>query len=70
MIYYKPVKVTINAPGLAKVIIDMIVSHYSIFESIVINQKLLFISKFQSLLCYFLDIKKKLSIAIYFQTDD
>ncbi len=35
MVYYKPVKVTIDAPGLAKVIIDMVVRHYGVPESIV-----------------------------------
>lgn len=30
MVYYKPVKVTIDAPGLAEVIINIIVYHYGI----------------------------------------
>ena len=37
MIYYIPVKVTIDAPGLAEVIINMIVHHHGVPESIVID---------------------------------
>ncbi len=69
MIYYESVKVTINVPGPAKVIINMVERYYNIFKPIGINQGLLFISKFQSSLCYFLDIKKKLFIAFYPQID-
>ncbi len=46
MVYYKPIKVTINIPDLAKVIIDMIVYYHDIPKLIVIDQSLLFISKF------------------------
>ncbi len=35
MVYYKPVKVTIDTPGLAKVIIDVVVRHHGVPESIV-----------------------------------
>ncbi len=69
MVYYKPVKVTINAPGLAKVIINMVVCHHGVPESIVTDQALLFISKFWSLLCYVLGIKRKQSTAFHPQTD-
>ncbi len=46
MVHYKPIKVTINTPGLAKVIIDMVMHHYGVLESIVIDQSSLFILKF------------------------
>ena len=69
MVYYKSVKVTINAPGLAEVITDVVVRHHSLPNSIITKWKLLFNSKFWSLLCYFLGIKQKLSTAFYFQTD-
>ena len=59
MVYYKLVKVTINALGLAKVILNIIVWHHKVPESIVTDQGLLFISKFWSLLCYFLRIKNQ-----------
>ena len=46
MVYYEPVKVTINAPGLAKVIIDVVMRHHGFSDSIVTDRKLLFTSKF------------------------
>ena len=69
MIYYNPVKVNIDALSFAEVIINMIVRHHSLFDSIVTNRGLLFISKFWSSLCYFFDIKRRLSIALYPQTN-
>ena len=69
IVYYKPFKVTIDAPGLAKVIIDVIVRHHGFPDSIVTDRGLLFISKSWSLLCYFLGIKQKLSAAFHLQTD-
>ena len=69
MVYYKPVKITIDTPDLAEVIINMIVRCYGFLESIVINRGLLFISKSWFLLCYFLGIKKKLFTAFYPQID-
>ncbi len=69
MVHYKPVKVMINALGLAKVIIDMVVRYHGVLESIVTDQGLLFMLKFWSLLCYFLSIKKKLSTTFHLQID-
>ena len=65
MVHYEPVKVMIDAPGLAKVIIDVVVRYHGVPESIVMDQGLLFISKFWFSLCYFLDIKRKLSTAFH-----
>ncbi len=62
MVYYELVKVTIDIPGQAEVIINIVVCHHSITKSIVTNQGLLFISKFWSLLSYFLGIERRLSI--------
>ena len=39
MIYYKLVKVTINAPGLVKVIIDVVVHYYKL--TLIIHIKVL-----------------------------
>ena len=58
MVYYKLVKVMINRVDLAKMIINIIVYHCKVSESIIINQGLLFILKFWFLLYYFLKIKK------------
>ena len=70
MVYYEPVKVIINAPGLAKVIIDVIVRHHNLLDSIVTDWGFFFTSKFWSLLYYFLGIKRRLSTAFHPQTDD
>ncbi len=69
MVHYESIKVTIDIPALAKVIIDVVVRHYKFSESIVMDRGLLSISKFWSLLCYFLGIKRKLSTAFHPQTD-
>ena len=37
MIYYEPVKLTINTPGLAKVIMDLVVRHHGLPNSIISN---------------------------------
>ena len=69
MVHYKLVKVTINAPSLAKVIIDVVIRHYGLRDLIVTDRGSLFTSKFLSSLYYFLGIKRKLSIAFHPQTD-
>ena len=63
MIHYKLVKITINDLSLIKIIIDIVMRHYGLLNSIITNRKLLFISKFWSLLCYFLGIKQRLFTA-------
>ena len=70
MLYYKPVKLTINAPGLVEIIIDMVVGHYGLADSIATIKCFLFISKFWSLLCYFLGIKQRLSNIFHLLIDD
>ena len=69
MVYYKLVKVTIDASGLAKVIIDMVVWHYGLPDSIVTDRGSFFTSKFWSSLCFFLGVKRRLSTAFHSQTD-
>ncbi len=46
MIYYKPVKVTINALGFAEVIIEGVVQHHGLLNLIVSDQGSVVISKF------------------------
>ncbi len=46
MVHYVPVKVTIDAPGLAEVIIDVVVRHHGVPESIVTDRGSLFTSQF------------------------
>ena len=69
MVHYKPVKVTIDAPGLAEVILDVVVQHHGLPNSIVTDRSLLFTLKFWSLLCYLLGIKQRLSTSFHPQTD-
>ncbi len=69
MVHYEPVKIMIDVPSLTEVIIDVVVRHHGVSKSIVTDRDSLFTSKFWSLLCYFLGIKRKLSTAFYPQTD-
>ena len=69
MVYYEPIKVTIDAMGFVEIIIDMILRHHSLLDLIVTDRGSLFTSKFWSLLCYFIDIKQKLFTTFYPQTD-
>ncbi len=57
MVHYEPVKVTIDGPGLTEVILDVVVPHYGLPDSIVSDQGSVFTTKFWSSLCYFLGIK-------------
>ena len=69
MIYYKPVKNTINLLGLAEVIINMVIGYYGLADLIVINRSLFSISKFWLLLCYFFGIKGWLFTTFHPQID-
>lgn len=46
MVYYKPMKVTINTLTLAKVIIDMVVRYHSLPDTIISDEDFVFTSKF------------------------
>ena len=69
MVHYKPVKVTIDVSGLAKVIIDVVVWHHGLPDSILTDRGSFFTSKFWSSLCCFLGVKRRLSTAFYPQSD-
>lgn len=64
-IYYKPVKITINALGLAKSSFNMIVCDHRFFVSIISNKSLLLHSKFWLSLCFFFGIKYRFSTTFY-----
>ncbi len=55
----------VGASSLAKVIINVVVRYHEVPDLIVMDRDWLFISKFLSLLYYFLRINKKLSTAFY-----
>ncbi len=69
MVHYEPVKITIDAPGLAKVILDVVVRDHGLPDSIMSDRGSVFTSEFWSSLCYFLGIKQRLSTAFHPQTD-
>ena len=69
MVHYEPLKITINAPGLAEVIIDVVVRHHGLPDSIITDWGSLFTSKFWFSLCYFLGIKRRLFTAFHSQTN-
>lgn len=57
-------KVSINGFGLVKVIINVVVKHHDLPNSMMSERELVFTSKILSLQCYFLDIKPRLLIII------
>ena len=65
IVYYKLVKFTIDAVGLAKIIIYVVVWHHGLADSFVTNIGSLFTLKFWSLFCYFFVIKRRLSNAFH-----
>ena len=65
MVHYKPVKITLDALGLAEVIIDVVVHHHGLPDLIVTDRGSLFTLKLWLSLCYFLGIKQRLSTAFY-----
>ena len=65
MVYYEPVKVIIDAPGLAEVILDVVVWHHGLPNSIMSDRGSLFTLKFWSSFCYFLGIKRRRSTAFH-----
>ena len=69
IVHYEPVKITIDGPRLAKVIIDVVVRHHGLPDSIISDRGAIFTSKFWFSLCYFLEVKRRLLIAFHPQTD-
>ena len=67
--HYKPVTVTIDTPGLADVILDMVVQQHGFLDSIVTDPGSVLTSKFWLSLCYFLRIKQRLSTAFHPETN-
>ena len=65
MVHYELLKITIDASSLAKVIIDVVVRHHGLSDSIVTDKGSLFTSKFWSSLCYFFGIKRQLFTAFH-----
>ena len=68
-VQYTLVKVTINTPGLAEVIINVVVCHHSLPDLIVTDRGSFFTLKFWSSLCYFFEIKWRLFTIFHPQID-
>lgn len=66
MINNKLVKITIDASNLAKTIINVMIRHYGLPNSIIMDQGYLITSEFWFLVCYFSKIKQSFFMAIYF----
>ena len=69
MVHYEPMQITITAPALAEVILNVIVRQHGLPDSIVSDRSSVFTSKLWSSLCYLLSIKWRLSTAFHPQTD-
>ena len=61
MVYYKPLKITIDIFDLARVIIDVLIWYYRLFASIITNKGSVLILKFWLLLYYFFVLRKAFS---------
>ena len=70
IIHYILVTKTINAKNLVEIFIRELVRIHDLLKSIIIDKDFVFISKYWSILCYALKIKRKLSIAFHSQIDD
>ncbi len=69
IVYFELVKVTIDTPGLAKVVLNIVVQYHGLPDSIMSDWGSVFTLKFWSSLYYFLEIKQRLSIAFHAQTN-
>ena len=69
MVFYKLVKVSIDATDLVKILINVLMWHYGLFSSIVTDRGFLFSSNFWSLLYYFFVIKRRLFTVFYLPID-
>ena len=67
MVHYEPPKITIDALGLTEIIIDVVVCHHNLSDSIVTNKSSQFTLKFWSLFSYLLGIKCQLSTTFHLQ---
>ena len=64
-----PAKETIDAPGVARIVMHEVIRHYGAPKEIITDRDTRFMSKFWKCLCELLDIKHKSSTAYHPQTD-
>ena len=60
MVDYEPVQITIDAPGLAEMILDVLLRHHGPPDLVVSDRGSVFTCKFWSSLYYFLGIRRRL----------
>ncbi len=65
MVYYKPVLTTLDADQLADILIEAVIKYHGLPDSIVTDRGSLLTTKFWSSLCYYLNIKRWLSIVFH-----
>lgn len=70
IVYYKPVKISIDALALAEIIIDRVLWYQGLLDTIVTDKRSLFPLKLRLLLRYFVRILRELFTALYPKTDD
>ena len=69
MAHYIPTHKDLDAPGLAETILQEVVSHHGVPDSIVTDRGSIFTSEYWSTLCYYMRIRRRLSTAFHPQTD-
>ena len=69
MVYYELVKITIDIPDFAEVILDVVIQYQGLLDLIVSDCGSFFTLKFWSSLYYFLKIKQRLKTAFHPQMD-
>ena len=69
MVHYEPVLTTLDAEQLAAVLIETVIKYHGLPNFIVTDRGSLFTLKIWSSLCYYLNVKRRLSTAFYPQTD-
>lgn len=69
MVHYESRLTTLTADQLAEILIEAVIKDHGLSDSIVIDQKLSFIFKFWSSLCYYLNVKSRLITDFYPETN-
>lgn len=69
MVHSEPVLTTLDVEQLAEVLIEAVIKYHGLPDSIVTGLGSLFTSRFLSSLYYYLNFRRRLSIAFHPQTD-
>ena len=69
MTQYIPITKEITTTELTKLFVLYVVKDFSTLVSIILNRDFVFTSKFWATLCFYLKIRRQLSIVFYLQTN-